>query len=206
VIKIKKTISLLLVLVLAFSLIACKKDDDQKSPETKAEEQVKTEEKIEAEEETESEAKIDETADVSAGKFENEEFSIAVPEGWNAMPMYDQDEKEVSDQIILVKGSDDPFAALNFPMITVSYGGPDNNKLPVDKDFYEEAEDLESLELGGKTWEGYTAMSFGSPMTYLFATDNDRTYQISIMTDQPEGSISLEDSDVIEIIESFIGK
>jgi len=26
------------------------------------------------------------------------------------------------------------------------------------------------------------------------------------MTDQPEGSISLEDSDVIEIIESFIGK
>jgi len=82
VIKIKKTISLLLVLVLAFSLIACKKDADQKSPETKAEEQVKTEEKIEAEEETESEAKIDETADVSAGKFENEEFSIAVPEGW----------------------------------------------------------------------------------------------------------------------------
>ncbi|HHU53206.1 MAG TPA: hypothetical protein GXZ43_03905 [Clostridiaceae bacterium] len=255
-----KWLIILLVLILAFSLMACNKkadDADQngkdekseatetdatesktvetseesKESETEESEEVEESEKAEESEEIEESEKAEETeaegtdeteevgsedtdeteeadTDQNTGDvYENEEFSVSVPEGWVASPMQSSDGEQPTDKVSLFKGSmDDPLALLKAPVINLEYGDSDIPLTKMDKKFYEDAEDIDPIEIGGKSFSGFTAKSSDLPLTCLYAEDGDKQYQIYVWTEKPGGSISLEDADVIQIIESFQGK
>lgn len=142
---------------------------------------------------------------VSGGEtYDVGKFSVYIPEGWFAHPMFMNEEKR-DNQVNVVKGTDDPMEAFDAPLLTLTYGSANSTIGYVDKEFYDdpEAKDLEPLKIGAKTFKGYTANSAGYDMIYLFAEDGDEQYQISMFYNQPNGKISLEDDDVIAIIESF---
>ncbi|MGI6578655.1 MAG: hypothetical protein ACOX3H_00185 [Saccharofermentanales bacterium] len=169
------------------------KTEDEDADKTEAEDVDKTEE-------------IN-TDQASPGEiYETEEFSVSVPEGWFAFPSIDADGVESTKTVSLMKGTEDPFEAMDAPGINLSYGGPDLILMEVDKKYYDESEDLDPIEIGGKSFTGFTGKSYGRSLTYLFAVDGDLEYQVTIWTETPRGKISLEDADVIQIIESFQGK
>lgn len=145
------------------------------------------------------------TDQVTTGEiYETEEFSVSVPEGWVTPSM----EGEVHPyKVDIFKGdAEDPLSLLKAPVLNLEYGDSDNPLTKMDKKFYEDSEDIDPIEIGGKSFSGFTAKSSGVPMTCLYAEDGDMQYQIYVWTEKEGGNISLEDADVIEIIESFQGK
>lgn len=144
---------------------------------------------------------------VSGQIFEVGKFTVLIPEGWFAHPMY-MDNVIRDNQVNVVKGTDDPQKAFDAPLLTLTYGSPSSSIGFVEKDFYEdpEARDIEPVVIGGKTFKGYTAKAFGSDMLYLFAEDGEEQYQVAMFYNQKNGQISLEDADVRAIIESFNSK
>ncbi|HHT25505.1 MAG TPA: hypothetical protein GXZ76_08365 [Clostridiaceae bacterium] len=139
--------------------------------------------------------------------YETEEFSVSVPEGWLAHPMVSADGEESTNKVNLFKGdAEDPFSLIKAPVINLEYGDPDISLTKTDKKFYDGAVDIDPIEIGGKSFSGFTAKSSDLPLTCLYAEDGDKQYQVYVWTEKPGGSISLEDADVIQIIESFQGK
>ncbi|NLJ70039.1 MAG: hypothetical protein GX328_01050 [Clostridiaceae bacterium] len=188
------------------------KTEDAKETEVKESETAKETEATESEtsEETdvvESEETEDaDTDQVADGEiFETEEFSVSVPEGWVTPPAMEGEES--TNKVSLFKGGmEDPMALLKAPVINLEYGDSGIPLTKMDKKFYDGAEDIDPIEIGGKSFSGFTAKSSDLPMTCLYAEDGDKQYQIFLWTEKPGGTISLEDADVIQIIESFQGK
>lgn len=188
----KRFLIIIMVFILVASLAACGGKTEDTSQETEATEEAKTEETKDA--------------DDTAGKiFESEEFTVVVPDGWFAHEMF-KDGVAKTDQVNIVKGTEDPFEAFDYPLITLSYGGPSMTLLPVSKDFYEGAEDIDPVEIGGKTFKGFKAITYDRPLVCLFAEDGEKQYQAAMWTKTSKGEFTLEDEDVVKILESFIGK
>ncbi len=144
----------------------------------------------------------------NAGKssvYNNGVLSLTVPEGWTIIEMKDSNQNVVKTNLSIAKAAD-ASKAMSSPMITISYGGPDKDLLPVSKDFYEGAEDVASWEIGGKKFEGFKAQSVGENMIYYFAVDKDKEYQVVLWPNMGGGNISIEDADVQQIVKSLTGK
>ena len=83
------------------------------------------------------------------------------------------------------------------------YYGADEELYPPDSSWYDNPVDIEDIKLSNLTWEGYTADSFGVPMAILWADDGaGNEYQANIVLKTDEGEISLDDADVLAILES----
>lgn len=153
-----------------------------------------------------------EPAAVKGEVYDTGSFSVAVPSGWKALGVEDMWTEEEGDmdptQVQVYKGADDYWDMFSTPGVTIAYYDADNT-LTADllPEMYDDVTDLEPLELGGRTWQGFSAKSFDSPITILWTGEADSDqFQVSIWTEMSEGSISLDDADVQAIIASITVK
>ncbi len=145
---------------------------------------------------------------VAAGETYNVgDFSIYVPGGWKALPVADvfAEEADAVDPTVIqiCKGGESDLDIYTKPYIRLSYFGPDI-EMYKDKSFYEDVKDLEPVVAGNYTWEAFSCTSFGYAMTILWTADGDHEYQAVVYTDQQDGTISVADADVLEILKSMV--
>ncbi|MBQ9833148.1 MAG: hypothetical protein IJO48_05380 [Clostridia bacterium] len=147
--------------------------------------------------------------EITGEVFDAGNVSAMVPKGWKAFPVSDifSDVEGATnpDQVQIVKGGETEFDTLTKPYIHVTYYGPNSSLLTPDKEWYDEATDIEPLTLGGREWKGFTGKSFDLPITVIWTEEdaNDQQYQVNIFLETSSGKISLEDADVQAIIASI---
>ena len=126
---------------------------------------------------------------------------MLVPEGWVAFPVMDiiaeDPNTEDPDSINICKDAKSEFDLLTKPSIQISYYGPGFDMMKPDKSWYENAEDVADMTIGKYTWTGFTADDFGGDkMAILWTEDGDHQYQAVVYLELSEGSVTLEDADV----------
>ena len=145
------------------------------------------------------------TPDVPGEIFDAGNVQALVPEGWKAFPQKDvfSDEEDATDPdvICICKGAETELDLMSKPFVRIDYYGP-NTEMGGDlKDWYSNVKDLEPIQCGPYTWEGFTTTDYGL-MAVLVAEDGKHQYQASVYLETDDGSISLEDEDVLAILAS----
>ena len=142
----KKLFAIVLALVLVFALAAC------------GEEAPKTPEEVKGE-------------TVDAGKF-----TVLVPNGWKSFTSSDLFDEYDGDtdptKLNIYRGAKDEWDQLRKPGLQIVYYGPNNMFYKPTKDFYDDAEDVAPIEIGGRKWEGFTATSLGTKICVLYTGDD----------------------------------
>jgi len=132
--------------------------------------------------------------------------TVLVPAGWKAFPQSDvfaEEEGAMNPDVIRVcKGGETDWDLFTKPSIQINYWGPSVTGLPTDKDWYEDAKDLEPITTGDHHWTGFQGASMGSKLIVLFEDLGNIQYQATIWYETDDGSISLEDADVQAILAS----
>jgi len=186
----KKLLAILLVLATMFSLVACGEKEEGNSGNEGNDTPV-------------VETPAGETFNVGA-------FNVYVPGGWKAFPVADlfAEEADAVDPTVIeiCKGGEVHTDIYSKPYVRLSYYDPDTI-MGRDKSFYEDVKDLDPVVAGNFTWEAFSCTSFGYAMTILWMADGDHEYQAHeyqaiVYTDQEDGSISVTDADVLEILAS----
>lgn len=138
--------------------------------------------------------------------YETGTFSVKVPDGWKAIPVTDPFAEEPNtldpDALHIGKGIEAEMDLFTNPYIRVDYFGPDL-EWSSPKDFYEDPQDLEPFTTGSYTWEGFTVAEFGTVNAILVSHNGDQTFQVSVILENGDKKISLEDEDVRLILESI---
>lgn len=183
----KKLLAILLALAMMFSLVACgEKEENQDNNGNEGNDTPVVE------------TPAGETFNVGA-------FSVYVPGGWKAFPVADvfaEEPDAVDPEVIeICKGGEAQTDIYSKPYVRLSYYDPDTI-MGRDKSFYEDVKDLDPVVAGNFTWEAFSCTSFGYPMTILWMADGDHEYQAIVYTDQADGTISVNDADVLEILAS----
>lgn len=131
---------------------------------------------------------------------------VLVPEGWKAFPVKDvlADEPDTvdPDALTICKGGETDLDLFAKPYIRVDFYGPDTEMLGGLQEFYEDTEELEPIQAGEHTWEGFTTTDYGL-MAVLTAKEGQLQYQVSIILEASGEKITLEDADVLAILESI---
>ena len=150
----KKLLALILALVLVFALAAC------------GEEAPKTPEEVTGE-------------TIDAGKF-----TVLVPKGWKSFTssdLFDEYEGDTDPtKINIYRGAESEFDQLRKPGLQIVYYGPNKYYYKASKDYYDDAEDIAPIEIGGRKWEGFTASSFGTKICVLSAGDDPAADQFAV--------------------------
>lgn len=139
--------------------------------------------------------------------FDAGNVSALVPKGWAAFPVSDiwSDEEGAMDpdQVNICKGGESDWDLLSKPYIAIIYYGEDEELFAPDSSWYDNPTDIDDIKLSNLTWKGFTADSLGVPMAILWADDGaGNEYQANIVLKTDDSEISLEDSDVLAILES----
>ncbi len=138
--------------------------------------------------------------------FDAGEVCVSVPDGWKAFNVYDmfaEDPNTIKPtDVRVIKGGESDADILTNPYVEIVYYGPSKDLVPPTKDFYDEATDIEPFTAGGYTWEGFTALSFDTPLALLWTSDGDIQYQANIWLEASDGKIELDDADLIAILAS----
>jgi hypothetical protein len=140
--------------------------------------------------------------------FDAGNVSALVPKGWAAFPVADMwsDEEDAMDpdQVQICKGAESEWDLFSKPYIAIVYYGADTDLMAPDSSWYDEAKDIDDIKLSNLTWKGFTAVSFDMPMAILWADDGaGNEYQATIYLETSDAEISLEDADVLAILESI---
>jgi hypothetical protein len=176
----KKSILLLLILILGISLLAgC-----GSKPANQSDEPVDTG-----------------SVDIDEGRIDAGNISAVCPEGWKNIPV-EGDDKDTADpnELKFYKGVKDDGLYSFLPSVAISYDN--NGPLGADKEWLE-GEDLDPIEIGGRTWEGFTFEWSGDKCAKLITEDGGVKIAVTIWLDLGLESISLDDPDVREIITSI---
>jgi len=146
-------------------------------------------------------------AEVTGEVFDAGEVKALVPAGWKAFPVEDfwSDEEGVMDPTVIriIKGGESDMDLFTHPYIQINYYGPDTTLWEPDMEFYDNGVELEPLTTGSHTWQGFTAESIGTPIAMLWTEEGDIQYQVSVTLEGSAGKITLEDADVLAILESI---
>ena len=123
---------------------------------------------------------------VKGETFDGGNIEVFVPEGWKAFHGADVfgDYEEGYD-----------------PNIT--YSGKDRTLSMPSKELYKDGKDIEDIKTSDHTWRGYTATSVGYPIAVLFTEDGDEQIQVAVTLENGDEKISLEDADVLAILEGI---
>lgn len=147
-------------------------------------------------------------ADVTGETIDAGRVSALCPDGWESFGMPDlfSDDKDamVTNILVFRKGakSDEDYSN---PGIKISYYGENETFYKLNKDDYGESEDLEPIELGGRTWEGFTGLDSGQKYVWLWTgtSDSNEEFLINFLCEYDGVTISLDDVDVQAIIASI---
>lgn len=197
----KKTLALLIALLLILPLAACSNssegsetviDDNNSQTETKTAEV------------TEVETDIPQTG---SEVYDVGDFTVYVPAGWAAIPQidYNNPEQTATNDIQLCKGAeyDEELKAwkiANKPTVTV-FESTDIDKIPGTKSMWgDETEDLEEVQIGMYTWQGFSYEYLGSDGVVIWTINGDYGYNINARFNY---ELNLDDADVRAIIESL---
>jgi len=194
----KKLLALLLVLMLSMSLFAgCGGNSEEPAETDDPVVSVEPEDEPEPEPEPEPEAED--------GRIDAGNVSAICPDGWQSFPVMDEDDDTKADpnELKFFKGVEEGEEEFrnSKPSVAISYNA--RGPLGVDKEWHE-GTDIDPIELGGRTFEGYTFERGGDTLVIMAAeTDSEKivvTIWLEIIKDR---GISLDDADVREIIASI---
>lgn len=201
--NVKKVIALLLALVLCTAmLVGCAGDKEDKTDEGKNNTSDVTDE---GKNNTTDEGKNNTSNETAKGEtYDAGNVSVLVPDGWKAFPVTDAFEEYDGEYdptaVQVCKGGEEEWDIFTKPYMQINYY-PDNS-MYVSSDWYDNVVELEPMQIGGYTWNGFTGTSLDYPMAVLY-TDGDVQIQVSITLENTDGKISLDDADVQAIIASI---
>lgn len=137
--------------------------------------------------------------------FDVGNFKVAVPDGWKAFAVKDvfgEDPNAVNpDQVQIGKGVESEYELLSKPYVQVVHTGPETTMMVPDKEFYDEAADIEPITAGGLTWNGFTATSLGYPIAVLWTTTADGHFlQINCFIGDTDAAFKVTDADFQQIL------
>lgn len=144
---------------------------------------------------------------VKGETFDGGNIEVFVPEGWKAFhgpDIFDDYEEGYNPNVVQIgKGVKDELDLFSYPMIDITYSGDDNTLYKPSKDIYEDGKDIKDIKTEDYTWEGFTAKSLGYPIAILFTEVGDEQIQVSITLENGDQKITLEDDDVLAILEGI---
>ena len=137
--------------------------------------------------------------------FDAGNFTVTVPDGWNAFAVNDAfGQNEVDPNALEIhKNAQTAVDLFSTPGIRVSYYGINKTLIPPGTSFYEEVQDIDPIKIGEYTWQGFSALSFDNPLIVLWTESGDHEFQLAIWTDLDGKTISLYDEDVLALIASI---
>ena len=195
----KKLTAILLALTLLLALAACG-GDKPTEPAAQPTTQNTQNEPSAANEEPSA------TGEIKGELYDAGNVTVFVPEGWKAFPQADvfsDEEGAVNPDVLRVcKGGETDWDLFSKPNIQINYWGPSVTGMLTDKDWYDNAEDIDPITTGEHNWIGYKGESLGSKLIILFEDLGNIQYQATLWYETDGGSISLEDPDVLAILAS----
>jgi len=139
-------------------------------------------------------------------EYDTTVFTVSVPSGWNAAPVADLlkkfDGKTNPEQVYILKGGTTAEEIYKYPYIWVSYY-KDASTYASAKSFYNDAQDIAPMQIGGRTWEGYKYTSSGYPGTCLTSKDGSGMWVCLFVLENGDNKITIEDEDVKTILSSL---
>ena len=154
--------------------------------------------------------------DPSAGNsnttFNVGDFSVFVPEGWQAIPVPDHTDssKTASNDILMAKGAEYKEASgswdyENGPYFYVTLLNKDDfAKASTGRDYYVEqfgsVKDMDDMTAGSLTWHGFSVNPIGADVYIIWAEKGEGGFYSSVSTAY---GLSLQDEDVQAILSSL---
>ena len=147
-------------------------------------------------------------AEIKGEVYDAGNVSALVPEGWMAFPVSDMwsDDTDATDpdQLQICKDAESEWDLLTKPMVDIVYYDASTSMMTPSAEWYDETEELEPMEIGGKTWNGFIGKSYDLPLAILWTGESDGDqFQVTIWLETAEGSVSIDDADVQAIIGSI---
>ena len=199
----KKILATLLIITIVLSLAACGNTakDTSDTGEDTADRQTPVDTGDDG-------TASNEDAAPSGTEYDVGDFSVFVPDGWEAIPQQDPDDpaSPSTSKIRIVRGAvyDEERKAWNLsglPYVEISlFKGDDLDKVPGDKSQWDSTEDAEDVTIGSFTWQGFTYEYFGMSGSVIWTASDERGYRVTVSY---FGAIDLTDADVQAIIESL---
>ena len=109
----------------------------------------------------------------------------------------------ILNTVSIGKGAESELDLFNKPMVHITYSGKDRTLSMPSKELYKDGKDIEDIKTSDHTWRGYTATSVGYPIAVLFTEDGDEQIQVAVTLENGDEKISLEDADVLAILEGI---
>ena len=151
-------------------------------------------------------AATNDPAEVKGETFDGGNISALVPEGWmgfhGADYFGDYEEGYDPNVINIVKDAESEFDMFTKPYLMINYYRPDTVFMS-SKDYYDDAKDIESMDIGNYSWTGFTIDNMGYPTAILETTDGSISIQVTVILENEGEKISLDDADVQAIIASI---
>ena len=147
--------------------------------------------------------------------FRTEDILVSVPNGWKAFNSYEIDyddgktEREIDEDTIYVyKNANTEMDMFSKPGMTITVSDYNADS----RGFYDTVEDISPIKIGNRTWEGFNAstdLSGGEGTdiwyyTILSCQELDDYINVLMVTENEGEKISVEDSDVLQILESIM--
>ena len=143
---------------------------------------------------------------VKGETFDGGNIEVFVPEGWKAYHgpdvFGDYEEGYDPNVVNIGKGVENELELFSKPMVNIHYSG-DKSLIMPSKEMYEDGKDIADIKTGDYTWKGFTGVSMGYPIAILFTEFNDNQIQASITLENGDIKISLEDADVLALLEGI---
>jgi len=143
----------------------------------------------------------------SGKRYDAGNVSVLCPRGWMAFPAADSLDEYSGlndpNSLHLHKGARDDSDLIRTPGIEVTRFPGDVTMVVPGKDLYQNSADLPPQSLGGRTWQGFSAVSFGAPMVLLWTRDGGGQLQAVLWTNMGGTAIALADADVQAILASI---
>lgn len=136
------------------------------------------------------------------GWFDNGILRVRVPPDWGLFYGIDSDGKITPKKVHVYKDAKIETDIFTHAGITICFFDRQDSYLSP-KFFYDNAVDIEPFNLGSYTWDGYTCTSLGYPYTMLEAKHDGCVFQVMILMENGEHKLSLDDADVISVLESL---
>lgn len=182
----KKLFALVLAALLCLSMVACGDDGQEKQAEGQnqtATEAIKTE------------------------PFHAGNVSVEVAAGWKAFAVVDvfsEDNANDPNKISVIKGGESDWDSMTKPNMNIVYYPPETTLMTPSGEWYDDAVDLASMEIGGRTWNGFTATSMGMPLAVLWTGESGGDqFQVNVCLELGGSSVSVEDADIQAMIASI---
>ena len=134
--------------------------------------------------------------------FDNGVLRVQVPSGWAIFRGIDSECRITDKKVHIFKDAKQETDIFTHAGITVCFFGKQDYYVSP-RFFYDDMADMEAFTLGAHRWEGYTCTSCGYPYTMLEEHRDGCVFQVMILMKNGDREISLDDSDVREILESI---